>query len=230
MFVVGITGGIGSGKTAVSDRFATLGITVVDADLASRVVVEPGRPALDAIREHFGSEVIDAAGRLDRAALRQRVFADADERHWLEALLHPLIGTEIREALDRATSPYAILVSPLLIESGQTRFVDRVLVVDVPEALQLERTMSRDANSEAQVRSIIAAQTDRSARLARADDVIVNEGGLDALDDAVAELHAQYLAMAGTTPGMTTATAPEIACTGDPTGKPALREADHDGG
>lgn len=196
MFVVGITGGIGSGKTAVSDRFAALGISVVDADLASRVVVEPGRPALDGIRGHFGAEVIDGAGRLDRAALRERVFSDPDERRWLEALLHPLIGAEIGDALARATSPYAILVSPLLVEAGQTRFVHRVLVVDVPEALQLERTMSRDANSEAQVRAIIAAQTDRETRLARADDVIVNDRGLDALDAAVARLHAQYLDMA----------------------------------
>ncbi|HSG87757.1 MAG TPA: dephospho-CoA kinase [Pseudomonadales bacterium] len=198
MFVVGITGGIGSGKSAVSDRFAALGITVVDADLASRVVVEPGRPALASIAEHFGSELIAADGSLDRAALRARVFADPDERRWLESLLHPLIAEEIRRALAAASSPYAILVSPLLIEAGQTAYVDRVLVVDVPEALQLSRTMARDANSEAQVKAIIAAQTDRDSRLARADDVIVNDAGLAELDARVAALHARYLELART--------------------------------
>lgn len=196
MFVVGITGGIGSGKTAVSDRFEALGVRVVDADQASRWVVEPGRPALARIAEHFGHAVIAPDGSLDRAALRKRVFADPDERRWLEALLHPLIAEEIRAALAAAKSPYAILVSPLLIESGQTEFVDRVLVVDVPESVQIERTMARDDNDEAQVRSIIAAQTERSARLARADDVIENDGGLEALDDRVARLHRRYLELA----------------------------------
>lgn len=193
MFVVGITGGIGSGKSAVSDRFEALGIRVVDADLASRWVVEPGRPALARIAEHFGDDVLAADGSLDRAVLRRLVFADPGERRWLEALLHPLIAEEIRAALTAAESPYAILVSPLLIESGQTEFVDRVLVVDVPEAVQIERTMARDDNDEAQVRSIIAAQIDRPSRLARADDVIDNDGGLDALDARVAELHHRYL-------------------------------------
>jgi dephospho-CoA kinase len=196
MFVVGITGGIGSGKSAVSDRFEALGIRVVDADLASRWVVEPGRPALARIAEHFGDDLIAADGGLDRAALRKCVFADPEERRWLEALLHPLIADEIRTALAAAESPYSILVSPLLIESGQTGFVDRVLVVDVPEAVQIERTMARDDNDEAQVRSIIAAQIERSARLARADDVIENDGGLDALDARVAELHHHYLKLA----------------------------------
>lgn len=196
MFVVGITGGIGSGKTAVSDRFEALGIRVVDADLASRWVVEPGRPALARIAEHFGDDVLAADGTLDRAALRRLVFADPEARQWLEALLHPLIAQEIRAALAAAESPYAILVSPLLLESGQTEFVDRVLVVDVPESVQIERTMARDDNDEAQVRSIIAVQIDRSARLEGADDVIENDGGLDALDVRVAELHHRYLELA----------------------------------
>lgn len=196
MFVVGITGGIGSGKSAVSDRFEALGIRVVDADLASRWVVEPGRPALARIAEHFGDDVLAGDGSLDRAALRRLVFAAPEERRWLETLLHPLIADEIRAALAAAQSPYAILVSPLLIESGQTEFVDRVLVVDVPEAVQIERTMARDDNDEAQVRSIIAAQIDRASRLARADDVIENDGGLDALDEQVAELHRHYLELA----------------------------------
>ncbi|TVS18118.1 MAG: dephospho-CoA kinase [Gammaproteobacteria bacterium] len=196
MLVVGITGGIGSGKTAVSDRFAARGIVVVDADLASRVVVEAGRPALAAIEEHFGSDVITAQGALDRAALRQRVFADSAERRWLEALLHPLIGDEIRTGLERSTSAYAILVSPLLFESGQVDMVDRVLVVDVPESLQVTRTAARDGNSEDQVRAIMAAQADRATRLARADDVIVNDGSLDDLDRQVEALHQRYLDLA----------------------------------
>ncbi len=196
MLVIGITGGIGSGKTAVSDRFAARGITVVDADLASRVVVEPGRPALAAIAEHFGSDVITPDGALDRAALRQRVFADSAERRWLEALLHPLIGEEIRAGLARSTSAYAILVSPLLFESGQVEMVDRVLVVDVPESLQVTRTAARDGNSEDQVRAIMAAQADRATRLARADDVIANDGSLDDLDRQVEALHQHYLELA----------------------------------
>ncbi len=196
MLVIGITGGIGSGKTAVSDRFAARGIVVVDADLAARVVVEPGRPALDAIREHFGDAVIGTDGSLDRAALRSKVFADPAERRWLEQLLHPLIGEEIRNDLQAAVSPYAVLVSPLLFEAGQVTLVDRVLVVDVPEDLQVERTAARDGNSAEQVRAIMAAQADRNTRLARADDVIVNDRGLDELDAAVEALHQGYLELA----------------------------------
>jgi len=196
MLVVGITGGIGSGKSAVSDRFAARGVDVVDADLASRAVVEPGRPALEAIHAHFGNTVITAEGTLDRAALRQKVFADADERRWLEALLHPLIGEEIRAGLQAARSPYVILVSPLLFESGQVDMVDRVLVVDVPESLQISRTAVRDGNSEEQVRAIMAAQSDRETRLARADDVIVNDGSLEDLDRQVDALHQRYLDLA----------------------------------
>lgn len=196
MLVIGITGGIGSGKTAVSDRFAGRGIVVVDADLASRVVVEPGRPALTAIREHFGDEVIAADGSLDRAALRSMVFADPAERRWLEQLLHPLIGEEIRSSLQAAASPYAVLASPLLFEAGQVNLVDRVLVVDVPEALQVARTAARDGNSEEQVRAIMAAQADRETRLAKADDVIVNDRGLEELDTAVGALHQSYLRLA----------------------------------
>ena len=196
MFVVGLTGGIGSGKTAVSDRFAALGIAIVDADVASRVVVEPGRPALADIAEHFGTEVIDAGGALDRAALRTRVFSDPNERRWLEQLLHPRIAEEIRSGIAGATSPYAMLVSPLLLEAGQAAHANRILVVDVPVEVQIARTMARDDNDEAQVRRIIAAQSPREDRLARADDVIENDKGLDALDSAVAELHARYLALA----------------------------------
>jgi len=195
-FVVGLTGGIGSGKSAVSERFERLGITVVDADLASRAVVEPGRPALKAIEEHFGPGVITAEGALNRAALRKLVFENEAERRWLEALTHPLINQYIAEALSSAASPYVILAHPLLVETGQTRICRRVLVVDVPEALQLQRTMARDDNPEAQVRAIMAAQATREQRLAAADDVIVNDQDLAHLDREVARLHALYLELA----------------------------------
>ena len=194
--IIGITGGIGSGKTAVSDRFKTLGITVVDADVAARVVVEPGRPALAAIAEHFGAEVINDDATLDRAELRKRVFADADERKWLEQLTHPLINEYLRAELARAESPYAILASPLLAETGQSRFCKRVLVVDVSVDLQVERTMRRDNNDESQVRAIIGAQSSREQRQALADDVIVNDQGLEHLDAEVRRLHEAYLEMA----------------------------------
>lgn len=194
--VIGVTGGIGSGKSAVTGRFQQHGIEVVDADVAARVVVEPGGPALDAIAAHFGQEILLANGQLDRAALRQKVFADADERRWLEQLTHPLIGQEIRRQLEAATSPYVILASPLLLETSQVELADVVVVVDVPEAIQLERTMARDDNEEAQVRRIMAAQMQRDQRLASADIVIDNTGSLSALDDTVSELHREFLARA----------------------------------
>lgn len=191
--IVGITGGIGSGKSAVTARFEDKGITVVDADLAARVVVEPGRPALAAIAEHFGPELILSDGELDRAALRQRVFSDEAERRWLEQLTHPLIGQEILDQLTAATSPYTILSSPLLLETSQKDLTDCVVVVDVPEEVQLQRTMARDSNDEEQVKRIMAAQMQRSDRLARADIVIDNTGTLDNLDREVEELHREFL-------------------------------------
>lgn len=195
-FVVGLTGGIGSGKTAVSSRFEAQGIAVVDADQASRTVVQPGQPALAAIAEHFGKGILAADGGLDRAQLRQRIFADPAERDWLEKLLHPRIAIEIFSGLQAATSPYVLLVSPLLLEARQDTLANRVLVVDVDEGTQLARTMTRDANSEQQVRAIMAAQIGRDARLARADDLIRNEGSLADLHAQVDALHARYLALA----------------------------------
>lgn len=192
-FVVGLTGGIGSGKTAVSDRFRALGINIVDADIASRIVVEPGKPALKAIQKHFGATVIQADGSLDRAIMREKVFKDKQERKWLEQLLHPLINEEIRKELATSASPYTLLVSPLLIETGQSRFTQRILVVDVPLEQQIERTMARDNNSEEQVRNIIKAQTSREERVASADDIIVNDQDIDQLDRSVSELHTKYL-------------------------------------
>lgn len=191
--IVGITGGIGSGKSAVTERFEQLGITVVDADLASRVVVEPGRPALTAITERFGEHILLADGSLDRAALRKVVFADEAKRKWLEQLTHPLIGQEILDQIVASQSPYTILSSPLLLETSQKDLTDCVVVVDVPEQVQLQRTMARDDNDEAQVKRIMAAQMAREQRLALADIVIDNSRSLADLDLTVGELHKEFL-------------------------------------
>ena len=196
MLVIGVTGGIGSGKTAATDHFKALGITVVDADLASRVVVEPGRPALQAIAEHFGADVIAEDGTLNRRALREIVFANPDERIWLERLTHPLIAQEILQQIQASQSPYTILASPLLLESSQSRLVQRVLVIDVPEELQIARTTSRDNTNAEGVKAIIAAQMKRQDRLAKADDIIVNDKSLAELYAAVEALHQKYLEMA----------------------------------
>ena len=197
-FIVGITGGIGSGKSAVTERFQQLGITVVDADLAARVIVEPGKPALTAIAEHFGEDIIQADGTLDRAVLRQRVFSADDERLWLEQLTHPLIGQEIIDQMAASASPYTILSSPLLLETSQKDLTACVVVVDVPEYLQVQRTMQRDDNDEAQVKRIMAAQMQRDARLALADIVIDNSRSLQELDAVVEELHKEFLLRAET--------------------------------
>jgi len=196
-WILGLTGGIGSGKSAVVEAFGRLGVHWVDADHAARWVVEPGRPALGAIVDRFGDAVLAADGTLDRAALRATIFRDPAQRQWLEALLHPLIRQEVAEHLARATSPYAIMVSPLLVESGQHRQVDRVLVVDVPEALQLERAMRRDASSEAQIRAILAAQLSREARNGHADDLLLNDRDLGWMEREVARLHQFYLTLRG---------------------------------
>ena len=191
--IVGVTGGIGSGKSAATDHFASLGITIVDADVVSRVIVEPGRPALTAIANHFGPDILLADGQLDRAALRQRVFADNDERLWLEQLTHPLIGQEIMQQLSQSPSAYTILASHLLMETTQKDLCAITVVVDVPEEVQLQRTMTRDANDEAQVRRIMAAQMPRQQRLQLADEVIDNSGDLEHLYQQVEQLHQQFL-------------------------------------
>ena len=201
MFVVGITGGIGSGKSAVTDHLETLGITVVDADKVARVVVEPGTPGLNAIAEHFGTDILLADGGLDRAALRKIVFDNPDERKVLEGITHPRIRDEIARQLSEANSPYVVLSSPLLLESGQNTFADYVVVVDVPEEVQLTRTMARDDNSEALVKQIMAAQLDRQTRLSRADTSIMNDGSLEALYERVKKLHEDLLARAAAASG-----------------------------
>ena len=196
MFVVGLTGGIGSGKTAASDYLASKGITVVDADLVSRLVVEPGQPALQAIAERFGSAVIQQDGTLDRRALREIVFADPSARKDLEAITHPAIGAEIFRQLHHASSPYTLLVSPLLLESSQHKMAQRILLIDVPEALQLARTASRDQVAETQVKAIIAAQMSRADKRQRADDIVVNDADLASLHRQLDSLHETYLKMA----------------------------------
>jgi dephospho-CoA kinase len=193
MFVVGITGGIGSGKSAVTDHLETLGITVVDADKVARVVVEPGTSGLAAITEHFGSDVLLANGGLDRAALRKIVFDNHNERKVLEEITHPRIRDEIIRQLSEASSPYVVLSSPLLLESGQNTLADYVVVVDVPEEVQLKRTMARDDNSEALVNQIMAAQLDRQTRLSRADASIMNDTSLEELYERVEALHEDLL-------------------------------------
>ena len=195
-FVVGLTGGLASGKSSVARLFAALGVPVVDADEVAREVVEPGRPALAAIRKRFGDEVLDAQGRLDRAGMRRRVFADASARAELEAIVHP----HIRESMDRrlaaADGPYAIAMIPLLLETGQAERFDCVLVVDTSRETQISRARTRDGSSQRTLEGILAAQMDRDARLARADDVIHNDGDIDELRAQVERLHARYLAKA----------------------------------
>lgn len=199
-WILGLTGGIGSGKSAAAEHFTRLGVHLVDADHAARWVVEPGRPALARIAEHFGPHVLQPDGQLDRGALRQLIFQDEQQRRWLESLLHPLIGEEIRSYLARAESPYAILVSPLLVESGQYRMTQRVLVVDVPEQLQLQRTMARDQASAEQIQAILNVQAKRDERLRHAHDVLHNDRDQAWLRNEVERLHYFYLTLRGGQP------------------------------
>lgn len=197
MYVVAITGGIGSGKTTVANQFAELGIEVVDADVIAREVVEPGTPALAAIAAHFGSDVITPDGQLDRRRLRERVFTDPQAKSWLNALLHPLIRTEMQRQCAAARSPYCLLVVPLLVENRLTALANRVLVIDVDEATQIERTCRRDGVSHEQAQAILAAQASRAERLAAADDVLDNQNGTpEAIKSRILALHETYLAFA----------------------------------
>lgn len=197
-YIVGLTGGIGSGKSTAADRFKFFGITVVDADVCARTVVEPNKPALNAISEHFGQDIIQTDGTLNRAALRQKIFANDTERKWLETLLHPLIFEEIWTQLQAAQSPYAILESPLLVEAGQQVICQRTLVIDAPEVVQLARAAARDGNSAEQIKAIMAAQASREQRIAKADDVITNDGDLASLHQSIDKLHQHYLGLAHT--------------------------------
>ena len=197
MLRVGITGGIGSGKTALTDWLAGKGIVIVDADLASRTIVAPGQPALREIADTFGSGYLQHDGQLDRAALRTLVFSDEEKRRQLERITHPRIREELARQMDSADSTYVVLSSPLLLESGQSSMVDLSVVVDVPEDTQIQRTMARDHNSRELVEGIMAAQLDRDTRLSRADIVIDNSGSLEALHERGEILHQTLLARAG---------------------------------
>lgn len=191
--VVGVTGGIGSGKTAATDHFQRLGITVVDADLAARVIMEPGRPALAAVAARFGESILLPDGNLDRAALRALVFADPQQRSWLEQLTHPLIGEEIVAQLQAASSAYVILASPLLLETTQQDLCDCIVLIDVPPSVQVARTMARDNNDEEQVRRIMAAQMSRQQRRDQADEILDNSGSPAELQRRVEALHRELL-------------------------------------
>ena len=191
--IVGLSGGIGSGKTAVSDRFKALGIHVVDADIAARTIVEPHKPAWQDIKEFFGPEVLLENQTLNRAWLRQQVFADNDKRKKLEAITHPRIREEIIRDLKESTSVYTLLVSPLLIESGQYKLVEKVIIIDVPEEVQIARTCSRDNNDVEQVKRIIAAQLSRKERLSHADWVVDNNLPLETLDSRIEALHQELM-------------------------------------
>jgi dephospho-CoA kinase len=193
-FVVGLTGGIGSGKSAAAAEFGRLGAAVVDTDAIAHELTEAGGGAIPEIRRVFGPAAIEASGAMDRGQMRARVFADPLAKKALEALLHPLIREESQRRIAAARAPYVIHVVPLLVESPDyRRRVDRVLVIDAPEALQVERVRSRSGLSEAEVRAIVAAQATRAQRLAAADDVIENRGTIEALREQVAALHRKYL-------------------------------------
>lgn len=194
--IIGLTGGIGSGKTAVSDRFKALGIHIVDADIAARTVVEPNKAAWHDIKDFFGPEVLLADQTLNRAWLRQQVFADSEKRKTLETFTHPRIRDEIIRDLASSTSAYTILVSPLLIESGQFKLVEKVIIIDVPEAVQIERTCSRDNNDIEQVKRIIAAQLPREQRLTHGDWIIDNSEPLETLTSRIESLHQELLKLA----------------------------------
>lgn len=193
--IIGLTGGIGSGKSTVAEAFRQLGIETVDADQASRAVVEPGMPALLAIAEQFGSQIIQADGSLDRAALRQIIFADPDQKLWLESLLHPLIRDWIIRRLEAATSPYVILESPLLFETDQHQLVDTTVLVDLPVELQIERACARDGNQADQIQRIIDAQMPREEKLSRADIVLDNGQPLDSLATRVSAVHQTLISL-----------------------------------
>ena len=195
-YVVGLTGGIGSGKSAVADAFAALGVNVTDTDRLAHALTAPGQPGYDAILAAFGPEFSMTDGRLDRAALRRLVFDDASARGRLEAILHPLIRAASRQEMNAWTSPYGLLVVPLLFERGGSSRVDRVLVVDCPEDEQIRRVTARSGLSATEVRAIMATQIPREERLARADDVLDNAGPRTAIASKVADLDRRYRSLA----------------------------------
>jgi dephospho-CoA kinase len=193
---IGLTGGIASGKSTVAQRFTELGIPVIDADAAARTVVAPNTPGLTQVIEWFGPRVLAENGELDRRALRNLIFSDPSLRRELERILHPLIRADMEKSSEQAIGPYVVMAIPLLIEGGPSDRVDRVLVVDVDEAVQLRRVMERDGSTFEQASAILASQAARSARLAAADDVLLNSGTVTDLRQAVHRLHERYLRLA----------------------------------
>lgn len=194
--VIGLTGGIGSGKSTVAAELTRLGVPVLDTDCLARDLVRPGQPALEEIVARFGPQVLHTDGTLDRAWLRTRIFSDASSRQALEAILHPRIRLCVRNWLATVSSPYCVVVIPLLLESGQQDLVDRILVVDAPKKEQLKRVAARDGLSHNVVAGIMAAQTDRSTRLSAAHDIIVNDGDIDTLIERTRKLHKHFMDIA----------------------------------
>ncbi len=194
--LIGLTGGIASGKSAVADMLARLGANVVDTDVIARDVVAAGQPGLEAIVNAFGQDILDENGGLDRRMMRNKVFASAESRARLEAILHPVIRQELWRRVDESDNPVQVLVIPLLVESGLSGMVDRVLVVDCPRQTQIKRLLTRDAETPEQAERILAAQASREARLAAADDVVDNSGSLAMLAQSVQEIYQRYLSHA----------------------------------
>lgn len=198
MLIIGLTGGIGSGKSTVTKYFEQLGVPVIDADIITRELVKPGEDALKEIEAHFGPEIIQNDGQLNRAWLRARIFENADERKMLENILHPRAKSHAQKCISELNAPYCILCVPLLIESGWNDIVQRILVIDIPRELQIQRTMERDGIPKNQVETIINAQIDRNSRLAAADDILENTGDKSSLLKQVETLHQQYIKQAKT--------------------------------
>lgn len=195
-YIVALTGGIGSGKSTVSDAFSRLGVPIVDADVIARMVAEPGTEALRKIEAHFGPDILFADGSLNRRQLREIIFSHPQEKAWLNALLHPLIHQETKRQLSSVTAPYVLWVVPLLIENDLCAKANRILVVDVSEETQLHRLLARDGGNRQQAEQILASQASRKQRLACADDIIDNDDTLETLQHKVLRLHQYYLTLA----------------------------------
>ncbi|CNK90827.1 dephospho-CoA kinase [Yersinia proxima] len=195
-YIVALTGGIGSGKSTVANAFANLGVPLVDADIIARQVVEPGMPALMDIASRYGETILHTDGTLNRAALREKIFSEPQEKAWLNSLLHPMIQQETQRQLANIDEPYVLWVVPLLVENGLHHHANRVLVVDVAPEIQLARTMARDGVTRQQAEHILASQVSRQQRLACADDIIDNSGDPIVIAPQVASLHQQYLKLA----------------------------------
>ncbi|MFD2178782.1 dephospho-CoA kinase [Veronia pacifica] len=200
-YIIGLTGGIGSGKTTVAKLFAEHGVEIIDADIIARQVVKPGTDGLAAIAEKFGKNILTLDGELDRTRLREKIFANPKDKEWLNNLLHPMIRKRMIEDCEQATSSYCLLVVPLLVENNLTSLTNRVLVIDVSEETQIERTIARDSVSRQQVENILASQATRDQRIKAANDLITNDSNSDTLKEQVVVLHNKYLALANNKDG-----------------------------